>query len=132
MHVIESIHKTSETASETNSGEQFSAYYHLMTRGDGNETMSIYLGVSQIYTPHHSVHLYYLCITLQPPLLHDDVLDRACLRCTWRLRWSELRDTLGGRDQASLEMHCVSNCSSFGPGRFYRSAWQLPYPIKNR
>jgi len=26
-------------------------------------------------------------------------------RCTWRLRSSELRDALGGRDQASLEMH---------------------------
>jgi len=26
----------------------------------------------------------------------------------------------------------VSNGSSFGPGRFYRSAWQRPYPIKNR
>jgi hypothetical protein len=26
----------------------------------------------------------------------------------------------------------VSNSSSFGPGRFYRSAWQRPYPIKNR
>jgi hypothetical protein len=24
-------------------------------------------------------------------------------RCTWSLRSSELRDTLGGRDQASLE-----------------------------
>jgi hypothetical protein len=26
----------------------------------------------------------------------------------------------------------VSNGSSFGPGQFYRSAWQRPYPIKNR
>jgi len=26
-------------------------------------------------------------------------------RCTWRLGLSELRDTLGGRDRASLEMH---------------------------
>jgi hypothetical protein len=26
----------------------------------------------------------------------------------------------------------VNNGTSFGPGRFYRSAWQLPYPIKNR
>jgi len=26
----------------------------------------------------------------------------------------------------------VRNGSSFGPGRFYRSAWQWPYPIKNR
>jgi len=26
-------------------------------------------------------------------------------RCAWRWRWSELRDTFRGRDQASLEMH---------------------------
>ena len=26
-------------------------------------------------------------------------------RCTWRLRSSELRDALGGRDRSSLEMH---------------------------
>jgi hypothetical protein len=26
-------------------------------------------------------------------------------RCTWRPRWSELRDALGGRDLASLHMH---------------------------
>jgi hypothetical protein len=26
----------------------------------------------------------------------------------------------------------VSNGSSFGPGQFYRSAWDRPYPIKNR
>ena len=26
----------------------------------------------------------------------------------------------------------VSNGSSFGPGGYYRSAWQWPYPIKNR
>ena len=26
----------------------------------------------------------------------------------------------------------VSNGSSFGPGGYYRSAWQRPYPIKNR
>jgi hypothetical protein len=28
-------------------------------------------------------------------------------------------------------LYSVSNGSSFGPGRFYRSAWQWPYPIKN-
>ena len=32
----------------------------------------------------------------------------------------------------SLVTCSVSNGSSFGPGRFYRSAWQRPYPIKNR
>jgi len=48
--------------------------------------------VCRIYTPRHPVHLCY-------------PFDRACLRCTWRRRLSELRDALGGRDWASLEMH---------------------------
>jgi len=26
----------------------------------------------------------------------------------------------------------VGNGSSFGPGQFYRSLWQRPYPMKNR
>jgi len=76
-----------------------------MIKGDGNEMMSIYSGVCRIYTPHHSVQLRYPCISVQPPSLLEDVLDRACLRCTWRRRSNELRDALGGRDRASLEMH---------------------------
>jgi len=84
---------------------------------DGNEMMSIYSRVCQIYTPHHSVHLRYPCISVQPPALLDDVLDRACLGCTWRRRSNELRDALrgryrvnsedalGGRDRSGLEMH---------------------------
>jgi len=60
--------------------------------------------VSRIYTPHHPVHLRYPCISVQPPSLLEDILDRARLRCTWRLGLSELRDALGGRDRASLEM----------------------------
>jgi len=31
-----------------------------------------------------------------------------------------------------IAMGSVSNGSSFGPGRYYRSVWQRPYPIKNR
>jgi len=31
-----------------------------------------------------------------------------------------------------LDNASFSNGSSFGPSRFYRSAWQQPYPIKNR
>ena len=75
-----------------------------MIRGDGNGMMSIYSGVCQIYTPRHSLHLRYPCISIQPPLLLGDVLDRACLRCSWRCWSSELRDALGGRDWASLDM----------------------------
>ena len=57
------------------------------------------------YTPRHSVHLRHPCISVQPPSLLEDVPDRACLRCTWRRRSSELRDALGGHDWASLDMH---------------------------
>jgi len=67
--------------------------------------MSIYSGVCRIYTPRHSVHLRYPCISVQPQSLLEDVLDRACLRCLWRQRSNELRDALGGRDRACLEMH---------------------------
>jgi len=82
--------------------------------------LSIYSGVSRIYTPRRSFHLCYPCIPVHPPSLLNDTLggrDRASLemrfeavidrvwRCTWRLRSTELRDALGGRDGASLEMH---------------------------
>ena len=67
--------------------------------------MSIYSGVCRTYTPGHSVHLCNPCVSVQPPSLLEDVLDRACLRSTWRRRSNELRDALGGRDQANLEMH---------------------------
>jgi len=77
---------------------------HCKIRGDGNEMMSIYSGVCQIYTPCHSVHLRYLCISIQLLSLVEDVLDSTCLRCTWRRRSNELRDAPGGRDRASLEM----------------------------
>ena len=54
--------------------------------------------VCRMYTPHHPVHLRYPCISVQPPSLLKDILDGACLRCTWRRRMSELRDELGGRN----------------------------------
>jgi len=37
--------------------------------------------------------------------MHFDAVIERVWRCNWRPRLSELRDTLGGRDQASLEMH---------------------------
>jgi len=72
------------------------------------------------YTHRRSLHLHYPCISIHPPSLLDDmlvVLDGSSLemhweaviervwRCTWRPRWCELRDALGGRDRESLEMH---------------------------
>jgi len=74
-----------------------------MIRRDGHEMMSIYSGVCRVYTPRHSVHLRYPCISVQPPSHLEDVLDRACLRCTWRRRSDEPRDALGGRDQVNWE-----------------------------
>jgi len=43
-------------------------------------------------------------------------------------------DELSSRLFSSLTscISSVSNGSSFGPGGYYRSAWQRPYPIKNR
>jgi len=37
--------------------------------------------------------------------MHFEAMIERVWRCNWRLRLSELRDTLGGRDRASLEMH---------------------------
>ena len=37
--------------------------------------------------------------------VHFGAVIERVWRCSWRLRLSELRDTLGGRDPASLEMH---------------------------
>jgi len=60
--------------------------------------------VCRIYTPYHPVQLCYPSISVHPLSLLEDILDRACLRCTWRRTLSELRDALGGRDRDSLEM----------------------------
>ena len=37
--------------------------------------------------------------------IHLEAVIERVLRCTWRLRLSELRDALGGRDRVSVEMH---------------------------
>jgi len=80
--------------------------------------MSIYSRVCRIYTPHHSVHLRYHCISVHPPSLIEDGprgRDRACLeihletgiewtlRCTWRPGSSEFGDAHGGHDCANLQ-----------------------------
>jgi len=36
--------------------------------------------------------------------MHLEAMIERVWRCNWRLRSSELRDALGGRDRASLEM----------------------------
>ena len=83
--------------------------------------MSIYSGVSRIYTPRHSVHLRYPCISLQPPSLFDDVLggrNQLCWemhveteiewtqRCTWRPESPVFGDALGDR-----EMEWTQRCT---------------------
>jgi len=37
--------------------------------------------------------------------MHFEAVIERVWRCTWRSRLSALRDALGGRDRASLEMH---------------------------
>jgi len=37
--------------------------------------------------------------------MHFEAVIERVWRCNWKLRFSELRDTLRGRDRASLEMH---------------------------
>ena len=98
--------------STSNHSHVSSLYYHLciyvsMYQYSYPSTQGIsgLAAVSRIYTPRHPVPLRYPCISVQPPSLLEDILDRACLRCPWRRRLSELRDALGGRDRASLEMH---------------------------
>jgi len=78
--------------------------------------MSIYSGVCRIYTPRHSVHLRYPCISGYLPSFLKDVLggrDWAWLeteiewteRCPSRPRSSECRDEFGDRDRVNSEMH---------------------------
>ena len=40
--------------------------------------------------------------------IHFEAVIERVWRCNWRPRLSELTDTLGGRDRASLEMHLES------------------------
>jgi len=75
--------------------------------------------VWRIYTPRHPVHLLYPCISVQPPSLLEDILDRARLRCTWRRRLSELRDALGDWDRVNSEMYLEA-----GIERVWRFSWR--------
>jgi len=82
-----------------------------MTRWDENGMLSIYPGVSGIYTLRRTFHLSHPCISVHPPLLLNDNLgghDRASFvmqleteiewtqRCTGRLWSSEIGWVLGG------------------------------------
>jgi hypothetical protein len=40
--------------------------------------------------------------------IHSEALIDRVWRCNWRSKLSELRDTLGGRDRVSLEMHLAA------------------------
>jgi len=76
-----------------------------MLRWDENEMMSIYPGVSRIYTPCCSVHLRFPCISIHPPSLLNNVLG----------------DALGGRDRANLEMHLEARIE--WPQRYTSRQW---------
>ena len=81
--------------------------------------LSIYPGVSQIYTPHRSFHLHFPCISVHPPSLLNNILggrDWSSLelhleaemeltqRCTGRPWSSEFGDALGDRDWVNSQM----------------------------
>ena len=91
-----------------------------MTRWDENEILTVYPGVSRIYTPRRSFHLRYPCISVHQPSLRNDILggcDRLNLemhleakkewtqRCTGRPWSSEFGDALGDRDWVNWQMH---------------------------
>jgi hypothetical protein len=61
--------------------------------------LSIWLKVCRLHTLYHSVHLHYLCISIQPLLLLEDVL--------------------GGHDRARVEMHLETVI-----GQFWRCTWR--------
>jgi len=97
-------------------------------RGDGNEMMSIYSGVCLIYTPRHSVHLRY-------PWIFGDALGghahenleaviEPVRRYTCRPWSSESGDILGGRDQASFEMHLQAMIEQDWRSTWGRSIWR--------
>jgi len=80
--------------------------------------LSIYPGVSRMYTPHRSFNLRYHCISVHPPSLLNDIIggrDQASLdlqceaeikwtqRCTLRLWPSKFGDAHAGYDRAGLE-----------------------------
>jgi len=79
-----------------------------MTWWDENDMMSIYPGVSLIYTPCHSFYLCLPCISIHPPSLLNDVLEALINQVSiWTSgpKSRELWDSVLGRDRASLEMH---------------------------
>jgi len=53
--------------------------------------------------------------------MHLEAVIERVWRCTWRLRSSELRDALGGRDQTSLEIHLEGVIE-----RDWTSIWRRP------
>jgi len=48
--------------------------------------------------------MHFAAVIVKSEIHLEAVIERVW-RCTWRLRSSELRDALGGRDTASLGMH---------------------------
>ena len=103
-------------------------YFRCMTRWDENEMMSIYSGVSRIYTPHCLFHLNYPSISVHPPSLLNDILgglDYASsemhleARIEWTARYtprlwvSEFVDAIGDGDWVKSEIHLEAPSSEF-------------------
>jgi len=51
--------------------------------------------------------------------MHLEARINRVWRYTWRLRWSELRDALGGRDRGTLEIHLQTIIE-----RDWRNTWR--------
>jgi len=121
----------SDWASGNEIWERYSVYYYRMIRWDGNEMMSIDSRVGRIYTPCHSAHFQYPCISVHPLSVLKDVLGlgvgtslemhlEAVIVRTWRRYSSEFRDTLEGSWRAILQMQLEAVIE-----RVWRCTWRL-------
>jgi len=56
--------------------------------------------------------------------MHFEAVMERGWRCNWRPRLSELRDALGGRDRASLDMHLQAMIERDWRSTWKRSIWR--------
>jgi hypothetical protein len=56
--------------------------------------------------------------------MHFEAVVERVWRCNWKPRLSELRDTLRGRDRASLEMHLEAMIERDWRSTWRRSIWR--------
>jgi len=98
-----------------------------MIRWDGNGRMSIYFRVSQIFTPSHSVHLRYLCLSVHRPSCYCNVRGGSYrgsleihLEAMTIWTWRPKSDKCGGRNRGSFERHWTALIEEV-----WRCTWRL-------